>query len=140
MMEPESEQISQQDRRPRMREPLPVKLVTVDDATLSAAAGIERELDAFYVDLLGFERVSGQLVYEAENYRIIFEVLEPPIARDDLRILQIEVLSLPQTVHKLIEAKIEYTHKKSLNAGQESLLLRDPAGNWLEIVAPVLLR
>ena len=44
------------DRRPRMPEPLPVKLVAVADVRLLSAAGLERRLDAFYVGLFGFER------------------------------------------------------------------------------------
>jgi len=35
---------------------------------------------------------------------------------------------------KLIEAKIEYTRQRALLAGRESLLLLDPAGNWVELV------
>ena len=44
------------DRRPLIPEPPPVKLVTVEDARLPASAGLERELNAFYIDLLKFER------------------------------------------------------------------------------------
>lgn len=44
------------DRRRRMREPPPVRLVAVADARLSASAGLEPDLDAFYVGLLEFER------------------------------------------------------------------------------------
>src|SRR5688500_10561026 len=44
------------DRRPRVPEPLPVKLLVVSDPRLPAGAGLERRLDAFYVGLLGFER------------------------------------------------------------------------------------
>ena len=42
------------DRRPLIPEPLPVRLLTVEDATLIAAAGLEVQLDDFYVDLLKF--------------------------------------------------------------------------------------
>src|SRR3954454_9604123 len=50
------ESLPELDRRRRMPEPLPVRLVAVADVRLPATAGLERELDAFYVDLLGFER------------------------------------------------------------------------------------
>jgi len=120
-----------------MPEPLPVRLVSVADAALVAGAGLERDLDAFYVDLLRFERDAddASLIYHAENFRIIFDVLEPPIGRETMRPLGIEVLSLPEIEQKLIEAEIEYTRQKYLNPGLESLLLRDPAGNWVELVA-----
>src|SRR3954453_16315082 len=84
------------DRRPLIPEPLPVKLVKIDDAHLPAAAGREVELDAFYVGMLRFERldVPETLAYRAENFDLLFDVLEPPLERDTLRPLGIEVLSL----------------------------------------------
>ncbi|HEY2587829.1 MAG TPA: hypothetical protein VGI81_18940 [Tepidisphaeraceae bacterium] len=123
------------DRRPRMPEPPPVRLLTVDDAHLPAPAGIEVDLDGFYVGLFGFERdeKSEFPVYRAENFRLIFDILEPPIARDDFRPLRIEVPSLEAAEQKLIEAEIEYTRQRALLPGRESLALLDPAGNWVEI-------
>jgi hypothetical protein len=50
------ESLPELDRRRRMPEPLPVRLVSVADVRLPATAGLERQLDAFYVGLLGFER------------------------------------------------------------------------------------
>src|SRR5688500_8447719 len=44
------------DPRPRLLEPLPVRLIAVEDVRLPAPAGVETKLDAFYVVLLGFER------------------------------------------------------------------------------------
>ncbi len=121
------------DRRPRMAEPLPVKLITIDHATLPARAGLELQLDEFYAGLLGFERALPQesIIYHAENFDLIFDVLEPPVERDTLRALGIEVLSLAETEQKLIDREIEYTRQKSLQPGTESLLLLDPVGNWL---------
>ena len=42
---------------------------------------------AFYVGLLSFERDADDsvVVYHAENFRLIFDVLEPPIERDTMR-------------------------------------------------------
>lgn len=129
------------DRRPRMPEPLPVRLAAIEDALLIAAAGSEPRLDAFYVGLLGFERdpYEATLIYRAENFRILFDLIEPPILRDGMRPLGIEVLSLREAEHKLIDAEVEYTRQKALNPGQESLLLQDPAGNWIELTASALL-
>jgi len=44
------------DRRPTMPPPPPVRVVAVEDVVLIAAPGQERDLDAFYVGLLRFER------------------------------------------------------------------------------------
>jgi hypothetical protein len=123
------------DRRPRMEEPLPVKLVTVDDALLLAAAGLERDLDAFYVGLLGFARTGSghELVYRAENFNLHFRVGEPPVRRESLRALGVEVPSLAETEQKLIDRQIEYTWQKGLMPGHRSISLVDPAGNWLEL-------
>ena len=125
------------DKRPLMPEPLPVKLVAVNDCRLPAPAGIERELDAFYVGLLGFERdaqASEPVVYRSENFDLIFDIHEPPIRHDDLRPIGIEVQSLAITEQKLIDVELEYTRQRAITPGQESLLLMDPAGNWVELV------
>jgi hypothetical protein len=130
------------DRRPRMPEPLPVRLVTVEDARLVAPAGMETRLDAFYVGLLGFEREAeaAGLVYRAENHRLRFEVVEPPLEFPGMRPLGIEIPSLLAAEHKLIEAKIEYFRQKSFVPGHEALLLQDPAGNWIELAGMTELR
>ena len=46
----------EEDRRPKIEEPPPVRLISIDDCVLWAAAGLERQLDEFYVGLLKFER------------------------------------------------------------------------------------
>ena len=75
-----------------MPAPLPVKLRAVNDVRLESPAGRERLLDAFYAVLLGMQRVAGEaIVYRAENYDLYFDVLEPPIPRDDFRPLRAEV-------------------------------------------------
>jgi hypothetical protein len=124
------------DRRPRMAEPIPVRLVTVDDATLPAAAGVEVELDAFYVGLLRFVRDESDrhaIVYHADNFDLRMQVIEPPVRRDDLRPLGIEVPSLTEVERGLIEREIEFTRHRSLIVGQDSLVLLDPAGNWVQL-------
>jgi hypothetical protein len=123
------------DRRPRMEEPLPVKLVTIGHATLVTAAGLERQLDDFYAGLLGFQRTGPEhdIVYRSETFDLTFLVEEPPVRRDTLRALGVEVQSLQELELKLIDRQIPYTRQKSLTPGRESFLLMDPAGNWLEI-------
>jgi hypothetical protein len=124
------------DKRPLIPQPLPVKLVAIEDVHLPAPAGLETELDAFYVRMWEFERDENEagLVYRADNFRLRFDVLEPPIARDELRPVQIEVRSLREAEHKLIEAELEYERQKGLTAGSDVLLVLDPAGNWVALV------
>jgi len=123
------------DTRRRMPEPLPVKLVTIDDAHLPAAAGCEVELDAFYVMMLGFERleIPEALAYRAENFDLFFDVLEPPLERDTMRPLGIEVLSLADAQRTLIDNQIEHIRQQGLLPGHDSILLQDPAGNWIAL-------
>jgi hypothetical protein len=123
------------DTRPRMPEPLPVKLVTVDHAHLPSAAGLETQLDDFYILLLGFERLEQDevLTYRAENFNLCFDVLEPPLDRDTFRALGVEVPSLGQAERKLIEQQIEHIRQKGLVPGHDNILLQDPAGNWLQL-------
>ncbi len=124
------------DKRPRMDEPLPVRLVAIEDIRLPALAGVEVELDRFYVGLLEFARDPDlrSLVYHADNFSIRFEVCELLPQRHEYRPAQIEVQSLLVAEHKLIDAKIEYVRQKTLVPGEESLVLLDPAGNWVELV------
>src|SRR5262245_5228839 len=85
------------DSRPHMPEPPPVRLVAVEDVHLPAAAGREVELDAFYGGVLFFQREPADqgIVYKSETFRLRFDVLEPPIQRDDYRAALIDVPSLP---------------------------------------------
>jgi hypothetical protein len=67
---------SKPDARPRVPEPLPVRLTAIEDVRLPAPAGVETELDAFYVGILEFQRVEGELTYRADNFDLRFEILE----------------------------------------------------------------
>jgi hypothetical protein len=124
------------DRRPKMPEPLPVRLVAVEDVHVPAPAGQEVELDAFYVGMLRFERdrtESEVFAYRAENFRIVFDVSEPPIRREDLRPVVIEVPVLVDIERQLIEQEIESERQRGLTPAQDQLVLLDPAGNWVAL-------
>ena len=73
-------------------------------------------------------------VYRAENRRVSFHVLEPPIERESLRPLGIEVPSLTSARLQIEQMEIEYARQKGLYPGHDSLLLMDPGGNWIEIM------
>jgi hypothetical protein len=131
------------DRRPLVPEPLPVRIVAVEDVELTAPSGMERELEEFYIGLLKFERDARQidsLVLRAENVELKFVVFEPPMVRDSLRTLGIEVLSLSGTEAALADAEIPYVRQRGLMPGQDSISLQDPAGNWLSLTEIQLLR
>lgn len=126
------------DLRPRMEEPPPVRLVAVDDVRLVTQPGIRDLLDRFYLDILQFfpDASESGTVYRAENFRLRFEVIadQKPIDRDGMRPLRIEVRSLREAEHTLFEQQIDYTRERGLLPGMMSILLRDPAGNWIELV------
>lgn len=126
----------QADRRPLIPEPLAVRLIAIDDVHLPAAAGLECPLDEFYVGLLGFLRrdVDGLLAYKADNFFVRFDTQEPPLVRDGVRPMMIQVLSLREMRQKLSDAKIGFEALRGLEPGMQMLLTRDPAGNWLALV------
>lgn len=124
------------DRRIHIPEPLPVRLIAVQDMRLIAWAGVERELDAFYAGVLGFAREQSEqdYIYRADNFLLIFTVLEPPIHRPDYRSVGIEVAQpLAEVEKKLVALEMEYTRRRGLVPGNDLLVLTDPAGNWVEI-------
>lgn len=123
------------DRRPHMPEPPPVRLVAIEDVHVRAAAGLEVQLDEFYVELLRFDREGadcGCIIYKAENFRLCFDVAEPPIERADFRPVCVDLPSLAILELQLVEQEIEYQWQKGLSAGRHTLLFRDPAGNWVQ--------
>ena len=124
------------DDRRVMPPPLPVMLVTIEDARLAAAAGLECALDAFYVGLLQFEREAKEegIVYKAENFRLWIEIQEGQVFREDMRMLGVVVKSLSDLMRKFREAEIEFSRERGLTTGDERLVLLDPAGNWLRIM------
>jgi hypothetical protein len=124
------------DPRPRMPEPPPVQLLAIKDMQVQCHAGSEVPMDDFYVKLLHFERDEappGHIIYRAENFRLCFEVVEPPKASDEVRPIGINVPSLPVLELQLMEREIPCEFHRGLLPGQEAILLQDPAGNWVQI-------
>jgi hypothetical protein len=136
-LEPSGNFIPQpKDRRPHIPEPPPVRLTAIEDMRVPALAGVEKQLDEFYVTLLNFtrEKESDQNpIYRAENVRLIFQVRESPTDRTDMRPIPVEVPSLTLIEGKIFERELPYQRMRGLLAGQEAIVLQDPAGNWVSI-------
>jgi hypothetical protein len=124
-----------EDRRPRMEVPPPVRLLAVEDCQIFSVAGLEVDLDRFYVGLLRFEREEGEyeIIYRAENFRLHVVVLERPMPREDCRALGVVVESFNELTPRLNEAEVEFVRQRGLTPGHDVLLLNDPAGNLVEI-------
>ena len=126
------------DALPRLDDPPPVRLVAVEDVRLPTPPGTEAALDAFYVGLWQFRREAGgpDIVYRAENARLRFEVRAgpPPVEQDGVRPQGIEVPSLREAERLLAEAEVAFERQRGLLLGLYTLLVKDPAGNWLELV------
>ena len=85
--------------------------------------------------MLQFERdLNEPLTYHADNFDLRFSIVETLPDRDDMRPIGIEVQSLQEAEAKLIERELEYTRQRGLLSSDTSLLLVDPAGNWVAIV------
>lgn len=127
------------DTHPFMPERPPVRLLAIADVKLAVVAGVEKQLDEFYVGLLKFargEHEEGWVIYEAERWRLVFEVVETPPARDDYRPTMVQIPHFDEFVQALIDRHIEYEFQKGTTPGLEGVFLRDPAGLWIS-VAPI---
>ncbi|MGA2497127.1 MAG: VOC family protein [Tepidisphaeraceae bacterium] len=125
-----------EDQRPRMPEPLPVRLVAVADVHLPAQAELEKQHDDFYCGLLKMVRDEPreQRIYRADNHRVVFELGEGLIQRDSCRPLGVEIDSLAQFEAGLVEREIEYERLRGIVPGVESIFVMDPSGNWVEVM------
>lgn len=127
-----------EDGRPKLPPVPPVQLVAVADVLLPALAGLERELDAFYVGLLRMGRdekfdQDDTLVYRAQNVRLCLAIQELPPLRQDFRATGAVVPSLADLSQRLTEAEIDFLHQRGLVAGSDSVMLMDPAGNFVQV-------
>jgi hypothetical protein len=139
-LEPSSGVTPTADLRRRMDEPPPVRLIAVEDVRLLTPPALSADLDRFYVDLLEFVRdsVAEGIVYRAENFRLRLTVVDQiPVQRDGIRPTGIEVRSLRDAEQKLFDRQIDYLRQRGLLPGLISLLLQDPAGNWIELYEAV---
>ena len=126
----------QPDRRPRMAEPLPVRLVAIANVTLPTAAGLADALDAFYVDLLGVARSDdpAAILYFADNVDLRFVVQPDGVVKHaSQRPIGVIVPMLADAAAKFSDAGIDFSRQVGMFAGLETLLLLDPAGNWIEV-------
>lgn len=125
------------DRRPHMPEPPVVRVEAIEDVAIPSIAGLEREMDGFYVGLLAFERLPAtdalEIVYKAENVLVRAEVVERPPERNDLRPMLVQIPHLVDFIRLLNEREIEYEWQRGLAAGTDRVLLRDPSGNWISV-------
>ncbi len=133
------------DGRRRMDELPPVRLVAVDDVRMTTPTAAAAELDGFYADVLLFRREpapAGQLTYRAENARLRLTLTDavPSAERDGVRPQGIQVPSLVDVERLLREREVEYDRVRGLLPGLLSLLLRDPAGNWVELFESPVVR
>jgi hypothetical protein len=126
------------DQLPRLDEPPPVRLVAVEDVRMPTPPGLEAALDDFYVGLWRFRREDGdrEIVYRAENVRLRFTVVvdPPPVERDAVRPQGVVVESLRDAERLLAEAEVDFERQRALMLGLYTILCRDPAGNWIELV------
>ena len=124
------------DRRLRLAQPIPVRLLAIQDVRLLALVGLEKQLDDLYVGILEFERDKHDAhAFVADNCRLIFQIIpERPVIRQSVKPLGIEVLNLGGVEKQLVEAKLDYVRQRGITPGSESLVMQDPGGNWIEIM------
>ncbi len=136
----ELQRAATEDTRPTLPEPPPVRLVAVGDVSLEAPFGLERKLDEFYVGLLRFVKEdddvpdgSAALIYAAERFDLRITLsLEPP-DRQSCRPLGVMVWFFDEVIEHLESQAIDYSRVHGLFAGQDAILLPDPAGNWVAV-------
>jgi hypothetical protein len=123
------------DGRPKIPEPLPVKLVAVADVRIKATTGLRLALDAFYVGVLGFAAADDPeaWVYQAQNFQVIVESVEGLVERVDYRPVMVIVDSLATVLDRLNEREIPYERQRGLQPGEFSVLVLDPSGNGVEL-------
>lgn len=124
-----------------LEQPLPVRLIAVDDVTIPCPAGVDHLLDAFYVELLGMKRVTNAgpslalvIEFRADNVSLRLAVEDRPVEHDALRPMMVEVDDRGRLIKEVIDRRMPFEMIKSLIAGEDHLLLIDPAGNYVGVL------
>lgn len=120
-----------------MSEPPPVRLVAVEDVRVDAPVDSQAALNEFYGDMLKFNREYADgdvVVFGAENFRLLIRLVDPPVLRDDLRPILIEIPDLLAMENALVARKIDYQRIRRLTLAHASLVLMDPARNFVELL------
>jgi hypothetical protein len=123
------------DQRQRMEEPLPVELEAVADVHLPSPRVPTVKLDVLYVTILEFAAIHDDHypAYQADNFRLVFNLPRRELIQEDFRTTKIIVQSLAALQTKLLAAELEYERQKSVMPGQEVIVMQDADGNWLDI-------
>jgi hypothetical protein len=123
------------DLRPRIPEPLPVKLVAVADMRIKGTTGMRLAFDGFYMGVLGFGPVDDPeaWAYQTENFQLIVEGVEGLVERLDYRPVPVVAASLAAIIERLNEREIPFERQRGLQVGQFSLRVLDPSGNGVEV-------
>lgn len=74
----------------------------------------------------------GPRHYRAENFVLHYEVVGK-LTAEQIRVVQVEVPQLEETVRRLLEAQVPYERIRGLLPGLVQVQVTDPAGNLIEI-------
>lgn len=122
------------DPRPKLPDPLPVRLIAVSDVRLPTARADLEKLEEFYVGVWGFQPDPAEPgVFHADNFALRFDVHDGQFHREDFRPLVMEIASIDAAEKKLVDLDYEFVREHHLSRATAVLVLKDPAGNWIEI-------
>lgn len=112
----------------------------INRVQLGYPAGLQREVQRFYGDLLGLVQMPQPaepvLRFAARGQRVdLVAVDEAPTRRSGLTQLSFEVQGLPGLRRRLLDAALTLEEHQPL-AGYLRFYVHDPAGNRLEFVEP----
>jgi hypothetical protein len=118
------------DDRPMLDEPPPVKVLAVRDVELQAADDELPAVAAFYAGLLGLKPLDARTFGSAT---VDLRLVPPEGERDSLKPLGLQAQHYKQIVERLQMDEVDFEIVRGLVAGGDTILLRDPAGNWVGI-------
>jgi catechol 2,3-dioxygenase-like lactoylglutathione lyase family enzyme len=114
----------------------PPRIHAISDLRIEATPGLEGQLEFFYVDVLGLERVEdepGMVCFETQRMRV--RVLLTPEAQPSpiRRRAVIQVPSLERMRARLEEMGIQYEWYDGLAFTDQRIFVLDPADNRIEL-------